>query len=211
MRAAFCSKKVKTISPSHTHTHTHTQTHSLFPHTHPRVINCIFFFKSSFVTVINRCWSARCSLKIDSTCDKRCVRVFFFSLLPVTGAWWKRSKCVIWSASLCEAFELPVFFLSFFLSFFFFFGASVLFFFFFFLQSLGSSFATCRSVPCVYCIRRLLLSDRPRMFAYENVKLCHLHNYRQRAPYKTALKSLVYDCPLFFFSFFFFFFTAPTN
>ena len=46
----------------------------------------------------NQWWSAISPWKSIPCVDKRCVSVF--CLPPVTGALWKRSKCVIWSASV---------------------------------------------------------------------------------------------------------------
>lgn len=81
-----------------------------------------FLFKSSFVIVIKRCWSAR-ALKIDSMCDRRCVRFFFSHQGVMEKIHMCNLKC------LCLKLLIsPV------------------------LQSLGSSFATCRWCP-VYCIR----------------------------------------------------------
>lgn len=131
-----------------------------------------FLSKSSFVTVINRWWSTQTPLKLIPGVIRE---VGFFSLLLlflVTGVLWKRSKCVIWNASVWSLWS--------------------------------RLFAEPRCIICdvslVLCVlhKEPLSSDRPCVFTYENVKLCHLHNYRQRTRYKTALKSLLYDCPLFF-------------
>lgn len=92
-------------------------------------------------------------------------------LFPVTGALWKRSKRVIWNASVWSLWS--------------------------------RLFAEPRFIICdvspVLCglHKELLSSDRPCVLADENVKLCHLHNYRQRARNKKALKSLLNDWPLF--------------
>lgn len=84
-------------SASHTNKH-NTHTHTLLNfHNDPRVINSLihFLLKSSIVTLINR-WSARGPLKLIPCA----IRVFFFCFFSVNQALWKRSKCVIWSASV---------------------------------------------------------------------------------------------------------------
>lgn len=130
-----------------------------------------FLSKSSFVTVISQWWSSQAPLKLIPGAMRE-VGFPSLLLLPflVAGVLWKRSKSVIWNASVWSLWS--------------------------------RLFAEPRFIICdvslVLCVlhKEPLSSDRPCVFTYENVKLCHLHNYRQRARYKTALESLLYDCPL---------------